>query len=86
MADIGKTIEAAAVPSLVAVLKAMQTFITNLGTDPAQIPLKFPGAFQVFIGTVELQLPTLAAGEFAALQAEANAKINAWITSLQAKA
>lgn len=75
---------AAAVPSLVNVLTAVQTLITNLGTDPAQIAIKWPGALQVFIGTVEMQLPGLAASEIGALQTEATAKLNGWITSLKA--
>jgi hypothetical protein len=77
---------AAAAPSLVAVLQALQAFITNLGTDPAQVAIKFPGALQVFLGTVEMQAPTVAAAEIEALQSAANSKISAWITSLQAKA
>ena len=76
-------IVAAAVPSLVSVLQALQTFIGNLGTDPAQVPAKFPGALQVLIGSVELQLPSLAASEFTTLQADANTKIAAWIAALQ---
>jgi len=83
---IPNPIVAAAVPSLVSVLTALQTFIGNLGTDPAQVPIKFPGALQVLIGTVELQLPALAAAEFGTLQTEANAKITAWITALEAAA
>lgn len=74
----------AAAPSLVAVLTALQTFIGNLGTDPAQVAVKFPGALQVLLGNVELQIPTLAVAEFSALQADANNKIGAWIKSLQA--
>lgn len=79
-------IEAAAAPSLIAVLQAVQTFVGNLGTDPAQVAAKFPGALQVLVGSVELQLPALAAAEFATLQSTANSKISAWITSLQALA
>lgn len=79
-------IVAAAAPSLIPVLQSLQTFITNLGTDPAQVPAKFPGALQVLIGSVELQLPALAVAEFSALQTDANAKIAGWITSLQAAA
>ncbi len=75
---------AAAAPSLINVLQAVQTLITNLGTDPAQIAVKWPGALQVFIGTVEMQLPGLAASEIGALQSEANTKIASWITSLKA--
>jgi len=75
----------AAIPSAIVVLKAVQAFIANLGTDPLQVPLKFPGAAQIFLGTVEMQVPELASSEFAALQADVNVKLNAWITSLQAK-
>ena len=77
-------IEAAAAPSLIDVLQAVQTFVTNLGTDPGQVAAKFPGALQVLVGSVELQLPALASAEFATLQSTANSKIAAWITSLQA--
>jgi hypothetical protein len=76
-------IVAAAVPSLVSVLQALQTFVSNLGTDPAQVAVKFPGALQVLIGSVELQLPVLVSSEFTTLQADANTKIGAWITALQ---
>jgi hypothetical protein len=74
----------AAAPSLVASLQALQTFITNLGTDPAQVAVKFPGALQVLLGTLEMQLPGLAASEIGAVQTTANAKIASWIASLQA--
>jgi hypothetical protein len=73
----------AAVPSLVAVLQAVQTFVSNLGADPTQIALKLPGALQILIGSVELQLPALGTAEFVTLQADANTKIAAWIASLQ---
>ena len=75
---------AAAAPSLITALQALQTFFTNLGTDPAQIAVKFPGATQVLLGTLEMELPGLAQSEIGALQTAANAKIAAWITSLQA--
>jgi len=73
----------AAAPSLIAVLQSVQAFISNLGTDPLQIPVKFPGALQVLIGTVEMQAPVLASAEFTTLQNEAIAKISGWITTLQ---
>jgi hypothetical protein len=76
-------IVAAGAPSLVAVLQALQQFLANLGTDPAQVALKFPGALQIFIGTAEMQLPVLASSEFGALQTAANAKIASWIASVQ---
>ena len=74
----------AAAPSLENVLGALQTFLTNLGTDPALIAAKFPGALQVLIGTVELQGPALASSEIASSVSLANTKIEAWIASLKA--
>ena len=79
-------IEVAAIPTAVAALEALQQFFTNLGTDPLQVAAKFPGALQVFIGTVELQAPTLAGSELSALQSAVNAKIASVITTLKAKA
>jgi hypothetical protein len=76
----------AGVPELVAVLKSLQAFITNLGTVPEQVPIKFPGALQVLLGTVEMQFPALASAEFGALQTDVSTKIQGWITKLQAVA
>jgi len=75
----------AATPSLIAVLQALQAFVTNLGTDPAQVAIKFPGASQILIGTVEMQFPALASSELGALQTDINTKIGGWITKLQGK-
>lgn len=72
-----------AAPALIAALQALQTFITNLGTDPVQVPIKFPGALQVFLGTVEMEVPGLLSTELAALQTDANNRIAGWITNLQ---
>ena len=77
---------AAGAPELIAVLQALQQFITNLGTDPTKFAVTFPGALQILIGTAELTLPALATSEIGALQTAANAKIAAWIASIQAKA
>lgn len=75
-------LEQAAIPSAIAVLNALQTFLTNLGTDPAKIPVTAPGALQVLLGSVELQAPVLANSEWGAVQTAANAKITGWIASL----
>lgn len=75
---------AAAAPSLVNILQAVEALIANVGTDPAQVAIKFPGALQVFLGTVEMQLPGLAASELGTLQSAANTKLAAWITQLKA--
>lgn len=74
----------AAVPSLLAVISAIETLVTNMGTDPAQFVVKWPGALSVFLGTVEMQLPALAISEISAVQAAANTKLAAWATSLKA--
>jgi hypothetical protein len=74
----------AAAPTLVAILQGVETFIANLGTDPAQIAVKFPGALAILLGTIEVQLPSLANSELGAVQSAANARITTWITSLQA--
>lgn len=74
----------AAAPALINVLQAIQAFATNIGPDPAQWVLKLPGAFNVLLGDVEMQLPVLAAGEAGALQAVVNTRIGALITQLKA--
>ena len=76
-------LEAAAVPALVAALQAVQAFISNLGTDPAQVAVKARGAIQVLIGTLEMQIPVLAAAELSAAQSDINAKIGGWVSKLQ---
>lgn len=78
-------LEQAAIPSAIAILAAVQTFVSNLGPDPAKIPLTAPGALQVLLGTVELQGPALAVSEWGALQSAAGAKLAGWIASLKAK-
>lgn len=75
--------EAAAAPSLIAVLTALQTFNANMGTDPTKWAVNFPGALQVLLGSVELQGPALAQSEASALMSAANTKIASWIASLQ---
>ena len=77
-------IEQAALPSAVAVLQAVQAFIANMGTDPAQWTLKFPGALVALQGAVMLQAPILANAEGAAVSAQATSTVGGWITKLQA--
>lgn len=73
-----------AAPALIEVLKAIEQFVVNLGTDPAQLAVKFPGALAVLMGTVEMQLPVVAVAELGALQTAISARIAAAIASLQA--
>jgi hypothetical protein len=77
------TLETAAAPSLVQVLTALQTFVTNLGTDPSKVALTFPGAAQVLLGTIELQGPALLASEFTTAQNLVQTRISSWIASVQ---
>lgn len=79
-------IEKAAIPSAIAVLQAVQQFVTDLGTDPTKWALNLPGAELKLLGTIQLQVPTLLVSEGSAVQTEVNTKISGWITSLQAKA
>ena len=77
-------IEQAAIPSVVAVLEAVQAFIGNMGTDPALWAAKFPGALVALQGAVMLQAPLLANAEGAAVSAQANSTVAGWITKLKA--
>lgn len=73
-----------AAPALIAVLQALETFINNMGTDPVQMPLKFPAALQILMGSIEMQLPAVAQAELGAVQTAINARIAALIAQLQA--
>ena len=77
-------IQQAAIPSVVAVLEAVQAFIANMGTDPMQWTVKFPGALVALQGAVMLQAPLLANAEGAAVSAQVNDVVAGWITKLQA--
>lgn len=78
-------LEIAAIPTAIAVLKAVQAFGSSIGTDPLQYAVKVPGAFKVLVGTLELQVPTLAQAEGGAVIDAANARVASWIASLQSK-
>lgn len=78
-------IEQAAIPSAIAALTALKTFLTTVtSADPTTLPAVVPAALQVFIGTVELQAPTLASNELAAVGTVGVSTINGWISKLQA--
>lgn len=74
----------AAAPVLITVLQSMEQFVSDMGPDPAQWVLKYPGAKLKLIGTVGLQLPALAQAEGAVAQAAANSLFGGWIKDLQA--
>jgi len=76
--------EQAALPSAVAVLQAVDAFIANMGTDPAQWQLKFPGALVTLQGAVMLEAPLLAQAEGGAVSGQATLAVGGWIKKLQA--
>jgi len=76
-------IVSAAAPSLIAVLQAIIQFEVNIGPDPLQWPVKVKGAFDVLLGTIELQIPGLVAAEAGAIEADVNSRLNAWIAKLK---
>ncbi len=65
----------AAAPALDAVLAAMGTFLANLGPDPTKLPVTLPGAFDIFMGTVKLQLPAVINAEWGVVQSDGQAKV-----------
>jgi hypothetical protein len=75
----------AAIPTALAIINAAKQLIANLGTDPAQIPFKAPGAIQIFVGTVEMQFPSLAVAELGAVQTDVNSKLDGLSSKLQAQ-
>lgn len=75
--------EEAAIPSAIAIIQALQTLNANMGTDPTQWAVKWPGALQVFLGSVELQGPALASSEASALSSAVNSKLASWLSTLQ---
>jgi hypothetical protein len=75
----------AAAPALRNVISELKTFVNTVLTgDPAQIALRLDGAFKVFAGQVELQLPVLAQAEVGVVQADINTKLDSWDASLAA--
>jgi hypothetical protein len=76
----------AGTPALIAVLQAIKQFNANIGADPAKWVITVPGALTILLGTVELQLPALATAEAGAALTDVNARIDSWITKLQAAA
>jgi hypothetical protein len=72
----------AVAPELIAVIKAAQAFMTNLGADPTKLPITAPAALQVFLGSVALQAPAAINAEWSVVQNEANTKLAALIAKL----
>jgi hypothetical protein len=75
---------AAAAPSLITALEALQQFETDMGPDPLAWVAKYPGAKLKLLGTLALQLPQIAAAEGGALETVINTTTSSWITKLKA--
>ena len=75
----------AAAPALNTMFDALDAFFTNLGPDPAKVPLTLPGALLILQGTVALQLPAIATAEFGVVQASAHSTVDGWRKSLASK-
>ena len=78
------TIEAAAAPSLIGALQALQQFEADMGPNPLVWAANYPGAKLKLLGTLALQLPTIATAEGGALENVINTTTSGWITKLQA--
>ncbi len=76
-------IEVAAAPSLIAALQAIEQFLADMGNNPLLWVANFPGAQLKLIGTIQLQLPSLATAEGGAIQTAINTQLTTWITQLQ---
>lgn len=78
------TIEAAAAPSLIVALQAVQQFETDMGPNPLLWGANYPGAKLKLLGELALQFPTIATAEGGALENVINTTTASWITKLQA--
>jgi hypothetical protein len=76
--------EQAAIPTALAIIQALETLFTNIGTDPTQWPVKIDGAAKIFLGQVELQLPVLASAEAGAGITAIGTTLAGWTAKLKA--
>lgn len=74
----------AAAPALLQIVNALQTFRTNIGTNPLTAAANLPGAEAVLLGQIQLAFPELATAEFGVLSADAGAQLTSWGSALQA--
>ena len=74
----------AAAPSLISALQALQQFEADMGPNPLVWAANYPGAKLKLLGTLALQLPTIATAEGGALENVINTTTSGWITKLQA--
>lgn len=85
MSSVGQELLSAGAPELVVVVQAAKTLLNTVFTgDPATVGVRASGAAKIFLGTLELQAPALAAAEFAGLNTLAQGQLDGVIAKLQA--
>lgn len=75
--------ELAAIPTALAAIAAVKAFSVNMGADPLQWVVKFPGSQLVLLGTMQNLLPSLLVSEGGALQTMVNSQLDSWTATLQ---
>jgi hypothetical protein len=73
----------AAAPSMIAALKAIQQFETDMG-PATQWVANYPGAKLKLLGALTLLIPQVAIAEGGALETIINTTTSGWITKLEA--
>jgi hypothetical protein len=79
------SIESAAAPSAINAIQALQTFVTNMGTDPAKWVINYLPAKLQLLATLTAQLPQLEVAEVTAVDTAINAALAGLVTKLKAK-
>jgi hypothetical protein len=74
----------AAAPSLIQAIAIFNQFETDMGTDPAQWPLKFMPAKLKAVGALGLLVQPLIGAEVVAGENVINTTTAGWVTQLQA--
>jgi hypothetical protein len=75
----------AAAPTLITAITDLQSLINTILTgDPLTAPARVMPAVEIFLGQLELLLPSLGVAEIGALNTDVNAKLEAIKTKLKA--
>jgi hypothetical protein len=74
--------ELAAIPTARAAIAAILAFDANMGNDPLQWVVKYPGSKLILIGTIVNLTPGLAAAEGGALMSTVSGLLQGWDAAL----
>jgi hypothetical protein len=83
MTNLVTAAEQAAIPTAIAALQAVKAFAANMGPDPAQWVVKYPGSKLILLGTIANLVPSLLVSEGGALDTAVNGQVDGWIAALQ---